>query len=242
MAAIVFCRDGGAARIEGVRSALVEFDRGHAWVRITGMEVTIPALDALGLRGCVRVHGKCDAFFMNVRMRSVLASLGEAFDIVLRAGQQEQAQRELEFVAALIEWGCGPLPTLGELRAYERGVADAEHSIESRLRAESARAAAWSVEHVARLRGEIENLRATVERQRAELLARPVDNRAFERAERQRAADLAVVHGLRDSWTAAHEAAPDSCENEHRHRVALANRIEAARLIAIELREREVVQ
>jgi hypothetical protein len=252
MERVRFCRDGGLVTLYGVRMAFVRFSRTIASVLMTNQEPSLPDLVSRGVHGCTRTDsrpGGIVALFPRAAQRKLLAELGEAFDVVVDERRAAEAERELEFIAALIEWGCGPLPTLGELIAYDRGLADAERLVQPRLRAERNSAAAWSAEHVARLRGEIENLRgeiaglrATVERQRAELIARPVDTGAFERARRQQEADVALVDSLIEDWRGSLQKLEDIGPINERVRVEILRRIDGAAIVATALREREVVQ
>lgn len=235
-----FCRHSGCVMVRRARIAFVRFGRGHAFVSMIGVPQSIPDLLARGVNGCTkieRVPGSLEAYFPRVTQGTLLAELAEAFDIVVDERRIADYRCELEFVAALIEYGCGPLPTFEELIAYDRGVADAERSVAARVAEARREASLWSVEHVARLNAELHDLRATVDRQRAELNKRPTDTTSLERAERQRAADVALVQELGAQWSASMPGSEDErgCERAR-------GRIDAAHLISTEMREREVVR
>ena len=238
MTTIMFCRKRGRAYLRGpVKSARVHFGRGNANVLFAGFDADIPTLNAMGIAGCTRVIDKCDAFFPRVRMRSMLDALGATMDVVVRVGHEDGLCRELEFVCALIEWGCGPLPELDVLDAYDRGYAIASIDAETRIRTATALARASAESDLARVRDELHSLRETVERQRREIAARPADEAALARAERQRAADVEIVEGLRNRW-----ASDVSSLSSEREIERARGRVDAAYLIATELREREVVR
>lgn len=244
--ALQFCRHCTVVMVRHARIAFVRFGRGNAFVSMVGVPQSIPDLAAKGVNGCIKIDqgaGMLEAFFQRVTQSTLLAELAEAFDIVVDERRTAEYRCELEFVAALIEWGGDPLPTLRELIAYDRGAEDAERSIEPRLRAARDESAAWSVAHVARLSAEVDALRETVDRQRAELNKRPVDNRAFERAERQRAADLGLVQSMAADWeTQASAYVRESTEIAYAAAKRITHMANAARLIEAEIREREVVK
>lgn len=240
--ALQFCRHCDIVMVRGARVAFVRFGRGCAIVSMIGVEQSIPDLIARGVNGCTkieRVPGSLEAFFPRVTQGTLLAELAEAFDIVVDERRTTNYRVELDFIAALIEYGCGPLPTLAELLAYDRGIADAERSVAARVAEARREASLWSVEHVARLNAELRDLRATVDRQRAELNKRPTDTTSLERAERQRAADVELVSRTIEHWISLLPEVVDE-QSEHARSLAL-QRITAARLIETELREREVV-
>jgi len=237
---IRFYRDNGRAALRGARVAFVRFGRGHAFATLVGVPASIPDLAAKGVNGCVRItgeHGANEAFFQRVTQRELLAELGEVFDVVVSELRSAHYQCELEFIAALIEWGCGPLPTLGEINAYDRGLADGERAAEQRIRDARAEANRSADARVAGSVAELHELRATVERQRRELGARRIDTAPLERAERQRAADVEIVEGLRNRW-----ASDVSSLSSEREIERARGRVDAAYLIATELREHEVVR
>lgn len=238
--ALQFCRHCDLVMVRNARVAFVRFGRGHAFVSMIGVEQSIPDLIARGVNGCTkikRVPGSLEAYFPRVTQSTLLAELAEAFDIVVDERRTAEYRCELDFLAALVEYGCGPLPTLRELLAYDRGVADAERSVAARVAEARREASLWSVEHVARLNAELHDLRATVDRQRAELNKRPTVTTSLERAERQRAADVELVQALGAQWSASMPGSEDE-----RGRERARGRVDAAHLIATELREREVVR
>lgn len=244
---IRFYRCGGMVMMRGARVAHVSFGRSFATVSVTGATVTIPDLAAMGVHGCTRVDrcpGYVDAHFPRATQRVLLSQLREAFDAVVDERMITSYRLELEFVAALIEWGCGPLPTLAEINAYDRGVADARRAVAAEHAAELVRARAdarnAAVATAANTSAELAELRATVERQRLELARRPVAVDGYERAERQRAADADRVRVLAETWSA--EAERLAFSGDERAARIRENWAAAARTLTIEIRETEVVR
>ncbi len=247
---IRFYRFGYTAMLRGARIAFVHFGRSSANVTVVGARVAIHDLTAAGVLGCTKITpdlGGTDAFFPRVTKGTLLAQLREAFDIVVDDRLTTSYRLELEFVAALIEWGCGPLPTLAEINAYDRGVADARRAVAEEHEAEHVRARIdahnAAVLNATKLSTELAELRATVQRQREQLAARPVETSSLERAERQRAADAQIATDLaaRHRADAAELAITDgpsarAAESLARHRAAVAD------LIATAIRETEVVR
>lgn len=242
-----FCRtnSAGVAMIRDARVAIVSTVARSITVVIRGMDANIPSLAALGIHGCARCepHGTgVQAFFPGARKATLIAALSETFDVVLTEHDFAAYHRELEFVCALIEWGCGPLPTYGEIDAYDRGLSEgrALATVEHRatIAAELAEARRAVARETELMRGELAQLRESTARQRAELSARRTDDGGLARAERQRDADVRAIDALRASWVASTPEAIDGPSERARAR-ALA-RIEAADLILITLREAEV--
>lgn len=244
---IRLCRTNGAGlpMLVGARTAIVSTRARSVSVVIFGMHVDIPTLTALGIHGCVRCtpHGTgVEATFIGVRKATLIAALSDALDVVLTEQDFAALQSELEFVFTLIEWGCGPLPTYGELDAYDRGLSEGRTlaTIEHRatIAAELADARRAVVRETELMRTELAQLREATARQRAELAARRTDDGGLARAERQRDADVHAIDALRSSWVASTPEAIDGPSERARAR-ALA-RIEAADLILTTLREAEV--
>lgn len=244
---IRFCRtnSAGVVMLLGARIAIVSAGARLINVAIYGLDANIPSLAALGIHGCVRCtpHGTgVEATFSGVRKAALIASLSEVFDVVVAEQDFVALQNELEFVCALIEWGCGPLPTYGEIDAYDRGLSEGRTLATIEHRATIAAELADARRAVARetelMRAELAQLRESTARQRAELSARRTDDGGLARAERQRDADVRAIDALRASWVASTPEAIDGPSERARAR-ALA-RIEAADLILITLREAEV--
>lgn len=244
---IRFCRtdSAGLATLRGARTAIVSTRARSVSVVIFGMHVDIPTLTALGIHGCVRCtpHGTgVEATFIGVRKAALIAALSDALDVVLTEHDFAALQNELEFVCALIEWGCGPLPTPSELDAYDDGLAEGRALAEAEHRATIAAELADARRAVARetelMRAELAQLRESTARQRTALAERRTDDVGLARAERQRDADVRAIDALRASWVAATPEAIDGPSERARAR-ALA-RIEAADLILTTLREAEV--
>lgn len=246
-----FCRQGALGWLHNASLAIVSRLGGQlVSVSISGLgRLDIPRLAELGIPGVTRVENTADgraAGFMLSRAhaRGIEARLGEHVDVVCVERSFGDMQREIEFVAALIEWGCGPLPQHIELVAYDRGVADARRAVAAEHAAALVRARAdarsAAVATAASTSAELAELRAAVERQRLELARRPVAVDGYERAERQRAADADRVRVLAETWSAeAERLAFAGDERAARIRESWAA---AARTLTIEIREAEVVR
>ena len=120
MSNIELYRVGGMAMARGARVAHVSLGQSIDTVSIIGLKPTVEDLAAMGVHDCARVDhcpGYCEAYFPRRVRSALLAQLREAFDVVVDRRCITSYRLEWEFIVALIEWGCGPLPTLAELNA-----------------------------------------------------------------------------------------------------------------------------
>lgn len=246
----------GRAQLYCGRVAVIDRGKSSTWVTarvMPGDTINLPWLEERSILGCASVakrdaRGDVVMRFPSVRSAAAVETLraqcGRTFELVCTAEELASGavRAELEFVAALIEWGCGPLPTWQELRdADQREAAAAEHAKAERWRIETETRAATRAEYEAELislRAQVAALTSTVDRQRKELAERPED-RSVERAERQRAADLRRVEAMESHYRDCAPAPTD--EKSARLRSLNLAAAEALRLAAIEIRESEVV-
>lgn len=86
---------------------------------------TVADIQALGIRRCTGMHPHFGIAYFDgsktdhAKIR-VKEELGKFFDCVIDHSEghyeeDERAQAELEFIAALVEWGLGPLPQSKDL-------------------------------------------------------------------------------------------------------------------------------